>query len=286
MLSQPDISCANDISFQNSCQAGATGLCCRLRALLEGLNAFAIPFACRSFVGSSGQPYCGFGRFGPRHLCHARAKRAFSGIVKVEPWVVQPDGSIVNFKTICNIARHSRGRIHTKSRELVRVTSSKTPEVISTHLYDPQIRTSTMLDPKERTFSTMTVNRLPVPPALAALTGSSLPQNDFTKEDDLGTYEMKGLAVHGVRQAQTIPLNGDTGKELVVTDEYWYSEDLRISLIIKHSDPLKETVTMPVAQVARKEPDPALFFPEGYTTPRAERGIRVQEPEGLVGSSE
>ena len=187
----------------------------------------------------------------------------FSGVVKVERSFVQPDGSIVNFKTIRKIARDSRGRIHNESRELVPITSSKTPEVVSIHLYDPETRTSTMLDPKERTFSTMTVNRPPAtaPPALAALTDSSL--------------EMEELAVHGVRQTQTIPPNGDTGKEVVITDEYWYSEDLRINLIIKHRDPLKGTVTMTVAQVARTEPDPALFeIPEGYTTSRAERGTK------------
>jgi hypothetical protein len=120
----------------------------------------------------------------------------------------------------------------------------------------------------------MTVDQAPgtVPPSfIASTTGSSLPQNDFAKDENLGIHEIEGLAVHGVRQTQTIPASGDKGKEVVVTDEYWYSEDLRMNLIVKHSDPRGGTVIMTVAQIARTEPEPALFqIPEGYRPSGAE----------------
>lgn len=191
----------------------------------------------------------------------------FSGVVNVERSIGQSDGSIVTLKTNRDIGRDSRGRIHNERRTLVPVSSTKTPEVESIHLYDPQTRLSTMLNPQERTFWTETVNRPPstVPPALlASPTGNNLPQNDFTRQEDLGIHEIEGLAAHGVREIQTIPPeNGD--KEVVITDEYWYSEELRINLMIKHSDPRTGTVTMTVAQVMRTEPDPALFeIPDGY----------------------
>jgi hypothetical protein len=49
------------------------------------------------------------------------------------------------------------------------------------------------------------------------------------------------------------------------TDEYRYSDDLRINLIIKHSDPRTGSVTMTVTQVIRTEPDSARFeIPDGY----------------------
>ena len=72
--------------------------------------------------------------------------------------------------------------------------------------------------------------------------------------------------MHGVRETQTmLAENGGTGTEIVITDEYWYSEDLRINLIIKHSDPRTGGVTMTVAQVIRTEPDSARFeIPDGY----------------------
>jgi hypothetical protein len=194
----------------------------------------------------------------------------FSGVVNVERSYVRPDGSIVNFKTIREIDRDSRGRIHNESRVFLPVSGTNTPRVVRIHLYDPQTRISTMLNPQERTFWTQTVNNPPstVPPAprYASATGQGLPQNEFTRVEDLGVHEIEGLLAHGFRETQTIPAeNGGTGKETVITDEYWYSDDLRINLMIKHSDPRTGTVTLTVAQVVRTEPDPSRFeIPDGY----------------------
>jgi hypothetical protein len=190
----------------------------------------------------------------------------FSGVVNVERSLVQPDGSVLNFKTIRDIGRDSRGRIHNESRTLVPVSSAETPRVLRVHLYDPQTRISTMLNPKERTFWTRTVNHPPstVPPTVryGSPADNGLPQNEFTKQEDLGIHQMEGLPVHEVRESQTIPAEN---KEIVITDEYWYSEDLRMNLMIKHSDPRTGTITLTVTEVTRAEPDPALFeIPEGY----------------------
>src|SRR5579862_7175088 len=200
----------------------------------------------------------------------------FSGVVNVERSYVQPDGSIVNFKTIREIDRDSRGRIHNESRVLVPVSDTNTPGVVRIHLYDPQTRISTMLNPKDRTYWTQTVNNPPatVPPAprYGSAIEQRLPQNDFTREEDLGVHEIGGLLAHGLRETQTIPAeNGGTGKETVITDEYWYSDDLRINLMIKHSDPRTGTVTMTVVRVVRTEPDPSVFeIPDGYKPATAE----------------
>jgi hypothetical protein len=200
----------------------------------------------------------------------------FSGVVNVERSYVQPDGSTVNFKTIREIGRDSRGRIHNESRVFVPVSDTSTPRVVRVHLYDPQTRISTMLNPQERTFWTGTVNNPPstVPPAprYGSAIEQGLPQNDFTREEDLGVREIEGLLAHGFRETQTVPaVNGGTDKETIITDEYWYSADLRINLMIKHSDPRTGTVTLTVAQVARTEPDPSLFeIPDGYKPATAE----------------
>jgi hypothetical protein len=200
----------------------------------------------------------------------------FSGVVNVERSHVRPDGSSVIFKTIREIARDSRGRIHNESRAFVPVSDPNTPPVVRIHLYDPQTRISTMLNPQERTFWTQTVNNPPatVPPAphYGSAIQQGLPQNEFTREEDLGVHEITGLFAHGFRETQTIPAeNGGAGKETVITDEYWYSDDLRIYLMIKHGDPRTGTVTMTVAQVARAEPDPSLFeIPDGYKPATAE----------------
>ncbi len=200
----------------------------------------------------------------------------FSAVVTVERSVVQRDGAVLNLKTIRDIHRDSHGRIYNESRALLPVSSTQTPEVERIHLYDPLTRTSTMLNPRARTFWTMTVNRPPatVPPSLinASPTGGTLPPNEFTRTEDLGILEMEGSPAHGVREIQTIPAeNNGTGKEVVIVDEYWYADDLRINLMIKHSDPRTGTVKLTVGQLVRTEPDPALMeIPKGYSPARGE----------------
>jgi hypothetical protein len=198
----------------------------------------------------------------------------FSAMIDVQRSFVQPDGAVVNVKTLRQIARDGHGRIHNEARELVPVSSSETPQVRRIHLYDPETRMSAILDPLEKTYRTTIVNRPPatVPPAPldASPVGDMLPANEFTKQEDLGMSEMEGVSVHGVRQAQTIPADASgTGKEVVVTDEYWYSEELRINMLIKHNDPRMGSVTMTVTQVSRREPNSGMFeIPPGYSPPK------------------
>ena len=193
----------------------------------------------------------------------------FSAVVEVERSWTHTDGSVASFKTTRDIARDTRGRIHNERRGLVRASDTKTPPLLRVHVYDPQTRLSTWLIPERRTFWSTTTNHPPsaVPPSLryASPAGDGLPSNEFAKEEDLGIHEMEGLAVRGIRETQTIPDSSGKGKEVVVTDEYWYSEDLRINVMIKHSDPRKGTVTMTVTQISRAEPDATLFeIPQGY----------------------
>jgi hypothetical protein len=203
----------------------------------------------------------------------------FSGIVQVQRSVVQPDGSVQDFKTTREIGRDSQGRIYNELRTLVPLSFVGTPQLLGVHLYDPQTRTSTRLDPNAHIFWTGTVNRPPetVPPALlyASPTGTNLPQHQFVKQEDLGVHEIDGVSAHGVRVSQSIPAESSgTGKEILTTDEYWYSEDLRINLILRHSDPRTGSVTMSVTKIQRTDPDPSRFqIPEGYKPAPFARGM-------------
>ncbi len=184
----------------------------------------------------------------------------FSALVEVERTIVQQNGAVTHLKTLRNIGRDGHGRIYTESRLLLPVASTASPRLLGMHLYDPQTRVSTMLDAQQKTFWTATVNRPPAtqPP------GSNLPPSEFTKQEDLGIRQIDGLAAHGMRETQAIPAD-DSGKEIVTTDESWYSEDLRINLVIKHDDPRHGSVAMTVTNMKIGEPDPALFrVPDGY----------------------
>lgn len=192
----------------------------------------------------------------------------FTAVVQVERSSIGPDGSDRTVKTLRQIARDSRGRIYNEARTLIPVSSKETPQVRRIHLYDPQTRVSTMLDTEQQTFWTMTVRRPPetVPPTLLDATpaGETLQPSEFAKKEDLGTQEIDGIPARGIREVQTIPAQ-DNGKQIVVTDEYWYSDDLRINLMIKHNDPRTGSATLTVTQVGRTEPDAAMFeIPSNY----------------------
>jgi hypothetical protein len=192
----------------------------------------------------------------------------FTGTVNVQRSFVQKDGQIVKSKTAREIGRDSRGRIFNEMRTLVPAASNQSPEVVGVHIYDPETRVNIMVNDRQHTFRKGTSNRPPetVPPSfLSASSGlNTLPQNQFTKEEDLGNKVIEGLTVHGVRQSQTIPAENG-GKSVVITDEYWYSEDLRINLVLKHNDPRTGGVAMTVTGIKRSEPDPARFeIPAGY----------------------
>ncbi len=192
----------------------------------------------------------------------------FSGVVTVERSIIQSDGATANFHTVREIARDSRGRIHNEARALAPASETVMPPVLRVHLYDPQTRISTMIDPQRKLFWTETLSHPPstVPPSprYGSAIQQGLPQNDFTREEDLGVHELGGLLAHGFRETQTIPA-GDGAAEAVVTDEYWYSDELRINLMVRHTDPRTGTVTLTVGKVMRAEPDPSAFeIPDGY----------------------
>jgi hypothetical protein len=209
----------------------------------------------------------------------------FTGTIQVEREVIQRDGSTHKLATVREIGRDSRGRIFNQYRMLLPAGSTQTPVVTHVLLYDPETRTSATLYPQQKMFRSGVVNRPPetVPPALlnASPTGNSLPQNEFIKEEDLGSRQIEGVPVHGVRETQTISAqDSGIGKEMVIIDEYWYSADLRINLIVRHNDPRTGSVSMTVTHISRSEPDPSLLaIPDGFTP------FRQQAKDTGTGSS-
>ena len=84
--------------------------------------------------------------------------------------------------------------------------------------------------------------------------------------EDLGSDTMENVEVHGTRKSKTIPAQfSGTGQAIIVTDEYWYSEDLHLNMLVKHNDPRTGEQTVTVTHVNRAEPDQTMFqVPSGY----------------------
>jgi hypothetical protein len=193
----------------------------------------------------------------------------FVGQVMVERTIIQPTGHTLIIHTTHTIARDGQGRIHNEVTTFVLPNSPVTPAVIRVLIYDPQNRLSTSLFPPSHTFRIEPVNHPPAtdaPAGYASPSGSTRPPSQYADGQDLGTRTIAGEEVHGVRVTQNIPAAASgTGKDIVVTDEYWYSYDLKMNLSVTHTDPRTGSTTQTVTQLTRTEPDPALFaIPADY----------------------
>jgi hypothetical protein len=186
-----------------------------------------------------------------------------TAVVEVQSTQTLADGSTNVKKTINNIARDFQGRIYNERRRLVSASFAATPELLSFHLYDPVTRLNTFLDPATHVARQFT-HPMPNPDANLGVAG---PENiPGSEKQDLGTETMEKFLVHGTRATRTVlAAASGTGKPVVVTDEYWYSDELHLNMLVKHDDPRSGQQTVTVTRVNRNEPDPSTFeIPAGY----------------------
>lgn len=96
--------------------------------------------------------------------------------------------------------------------------------------------------------------------------------------EELGSQNIEGVEATGTRTVTTIPA-GDIGNErpIEIVYERWYSNELELVVLSKHSDPRFGEQTYRLTNITRSEPDPSLFsMPSGYkllTRPPAVRTI-------------
>ena len=53
-------------------------------------------------------------------------------------------------------------------------------------------------------------------------------------------------------------------RPIVVTNEFWSAEDLRVLILSKHNDPRNGESTMKLTNISRTEPDPAHLLLPGH----------------------
>ncbi len=211
-------------------------------------------------------------------LLNPVANGPFTGVIVVQRTIVPTNGGrALELKTIREVARDSQGRIRNVFRQMIPASDSAIPPIVRVHFYDPQTRDYTYLYPQQKVYVTGTVSHPPAgQPAdlIASASGNSAPLNQFTKLEDLGTQSIAGVQAHGIRETQTIPAaSSATGSEIVLTDEYWFSEELHMNVVMKHNDPRGGSFTMTLTEVSLADPDPSLFqIPEDYTRGEAGSG--------------
>jgi hypothetical protein len=185
----------------------------------------------------------------------------FSGTVEILSKQSMPDGSVYTRRTINHIARNSSGVIHNERRKLVPPDFQEEPRILSSHIYDPQTRLSTFLDPETHLARQIVLRTPPPAPANSTPDTAITPPNaKDLRTQDLGTETVAGLLLHGTRKLRTVPatLSG-TGREVTITDDYWYSDDLRVYLVLRHNDPRTGEQFVGIIRVDRKEPEASIF---------------------------
>ena len=96
---------------------------------------------------------------------------------------------------------------------------------------------------------------------------SSKGPNANEKKEDLGKQIVEGVEATGTRTTITIPA-GDIGNErpIEIVSERWYSPELQLVVMTRHSDPRMGETTYKLTNINRTEPAKTLFeVPSDYT---------------------
>ncbi|MDQ2855953.1 MAG: hypothetical protein M3R68_06470 [Acidobacteriota bacterium] len=91
------------------------------------------------------------------------------------------------------------------------------------------------------------------------------------KTESLGKQTIEGVEAEGTRTTMTIPV-GEIGNEraIEVVSERWFSPELQVVVMTKHSDPRMGETTYRLTSISRSEPAKSLFeVPADYTIKEA-----------------
>ena len=109
------------------------------------------------------------------------------------------------------------------------------------------------------------------PPAGEGATFMRHSSKHEAKTEKLEARSFDGVTAEGTRTTVTIPA-GEIGNEapIQIVDEHWYSPELQVTVMTRHSDPRSGETTYRLTNISRTEPSAALFqVPSDYTVREA-----------------
>ena len=189
----------------------------------------------------------------------------FTATVQIVSHSKLPDGTEHIVKTENTIARSASGRIRNERCVLVPASFSGKPRLLSAHIYDPNTRINIYTDTASHIArQTVLPQPLRTPPVLAPPAQQRTPPG--VTETPLGDQTLDGVQLTGKRKTHIIPADrSGTGQPVTITDDYWYSPDLSIYLIIRHDDPRTGEQLVAVTHIERGEPAAGLLtVPDDY----------------------
>jgi len=213
------------------------------------------------------------------------------------------DGNRITQKNTANVFRDSEGRTR-REMDLALIgpwtaSSAEPPHTIFIH--DPVAGVDYILDEKEKTARKLKIVtsikelpsvkggketdteedfELPVPPPHGGGENHVFQfynETEKGKKESLGKQIMEGINVEGARTTSTIP-TGKIGNDrpIEIVSEKWYSPELQLNIMTRHSDPRFGETTYRLTNINRTEPDPSLFrVPDGYKLTESKGGERI-----------
>lgn len=201
----------------------------------------------------------------------------FSATFTNQTTQVLADGNRIQRSTSGTLSRDSQGRTR-RDVTLPAIgpwadSSKPAPHMIV--LNDPVAGTHYMLNPDRKVARRVPAFRLGQHGKQGGAARQSFAQKQQSQvaTTSLGTQTIAGVAAQGTRYTRTIPA-GAIGNEkpIVIVNERWYSPDLQLVVMSKHSDPRMGDTVFQMTNIQRQEPDATLFqVPSDYTVKAANK---------------
>ena len=112
-------------------------------------------------------------------------------------------------------------------------------------------------------------------------------REDNARTESLGKQSIEGVEVEGTRKTIEIPA-GEIGNErpIEIVFERWYSPELQVVVMTKHSDPRFGETTYRLTNISRTEPAHELFeVPADYTVKGPSLARSASPAEGISGGA-
>ena len=182
-------------------------------------------------------------------------------------------GNTIQHQDKTNVYRDAQGRVRRETTRTGPDGQSRTFVSIS----DPVANTMTELDAKNKTAFTHPAKF----PSASQTSSGTAPRTRTgvsdanVKRETLAAQSIHGLVASGTRVTRTIPAGAISNSQSIESvRETWMSDDLKVPLMTKVTDPRMGTTTMELTNVNRSQPDPSLFqVPSDYTVKQGRGGF-------------
>lgn len=182
----------------------------------------------------------------------------------IENTQVLANGARISHKDTGTVYRDGEGRLR-RDVKLNRVGpfALDGEELTMVFINDPVSGEHIAMNPRDRVANKM---KLPPPDDNVRDMNPKPPNAVDAKTESLGKKTIEGVEAEGTRTTFTIPV-GEIGNDqpLYIISERWYSNDLQVLVMSKHSDPRFGETTYRLININRSEPQRSLFsVPSDY----------------------